>query len=135
MDGAMVVVMMMAGAGQMVDLVRDIEDLPGRIPAALHRKAMQGQQQHQEQAEEAAHGNIRHKNRPSISEFRFARQFPFRYAEHDTDPTRSPTGLHSSTARRPDQSPLRVIAGHGQNEEHDGRRGDDKQRCQFQLTV
>lgn len=54
----MLIVMMMAGARQMVYLVGYVECASLRIPAALHGEAMQGQKEHQENANEAAHGKL-----------------------------------------------------------------------------
>ncbi|HEY0844739.1 MAG TPA: hypothetical protein VGE12_05200 [Noviherbaspirillum sp.] len=53
----MVIIMVMCGADQMVDFVRDVECTGRRIPSALHRKAMQGQKEHQENAKKTAQGN------------------------------------------------------------------------------
>jgi len=56
MHGTMVVVVMMTCPGQVVDLVCNVERPTLRMPAALHCKSMQGNKQHQENAEKTAHG-------------------------------------------------------------------------------
>ncbi|RJG03508.1 hypothetical protein D3878_19485 [Noviherbaspirillum sedimenti] len=51
-----VIAVMMAGAFQMLKLMRNVENIFQRRPSALHGKTMQGQKQHQENANETAHG-------------------------------------------------------------------------------
>lgn len=51
-----VFIVVMADAFEMVDLVRNVEHFLERGRAILHCKSMQGQQQHQENAEKATHG-------------------------------------------------------------------------------
>lgn len=55
MDRAVIVVMMMGGAHQVIDFMRDIESTRERIPAHLHRKALQGKEQHQQNAKKSTH--------------------------------------------------------------------------------
>lgn len=52
---AMIIVVMMSGTSQVVDLMRNIESACRRIPAAFHGNAMQGQEQHQQDTKKAAH--------------------------------------------------------------------------------
>ena len=51
-----VIHMMMTGTFQMLGLMSKVECIPGRRPPSLHGKTMQGQKQHQENANEMAHG-------------------------------------------------------------------------------
>jgi hypothetical protein len=51
----MFIIVVVAGARQMIQLMAYIECTCRRVPAALHGKAMQGQDEHQEKAKKAAH--------------------------------------------------------------------------------
>ncbi|WP_151636334.1 hypothetical protein [Noviherbaspirillum aerium] len=60
MNPAVVIIMMMTFPDEMVDFMRNAESgLSGRVPSALHRKAMQRQQHKQKETEQSAHGLIR----------------------------------------------------------------------------
>lgn len=50
-----VAVMVVTGTLQMFQLMRDRMVMSGRQPSALHRKAMQGQEQQQKDRQESAH--------------------------------------------------------------------------------
>lgn len=57
MNRAVVVAMVMLSAGQMVDFMGDVKRTCRRIPTALHSKAMQRQEHHQQNAENSTHIN------------------------------------------------------------------------------
>ena len=55
MHRTMMIVVMMAGADQMIDFMGDIEGRAIRMQPTLHGKSMQGNKQHQENAQQPAH--------------------------------------------------------------------------------
>lgn len=60
MNASMVIIMVMTLPDEVVDFMRNAESgLSGRVPPALHRKAMQRQQHKQKETEQSAHGSIR----------------------------------------------------------------------------
>ncbi|KRB71311.1 hypothetical protein [Noviherbaspirillum sp. Root189] len=57
-----IIAMVVACSFQMLNFVSNVEEIFSRQPATLHSKTMQRQQEQQENADDAMHGNLVRKN-------------------------------------------------------------------------